>query len=668
MNVSLRPPPCPPRVLARGDELRRGGAPAARRAGRTCSNRWITSTSACRRSCSTSAAGPAAPRGDAATLAESAGAGAGPGAADAASKRGTLASAAPPRATGVRGRARVAVGRKQRRRAVLQPVPAMGRRPAGGLRRLPARAPARRLAAGVHVRARHAAGTARGVRRGRAFRCERSPPCQSVRRDRPVRRRADGGRFRDPVLDRDITSRAIRTWPRSCANCAHRRTNALQARRHTLTGKARFARAAAAYATLAGEGMPLPATWETITAMAGRRGRRADPRGGHGDRALSGQRHSCATSRRHVVSGFSRGRLDSPHATTPTRAARRHRPVRRARHRVHGGASAIDCRLGHRSRDVLAGSGSACCGAPGRRNRRTLPAVRAHRATMAKRGLMRLVRARRRPQPDGTNTVAVQPGPDEPRRFATAVADALVGATQSPPRPTARWRLRRADQCIGHRRGEAFAAGRPKLHGNRVESHQAAIGVGLEQARIKPALRHRCAMPRAPPGRVRRLRLSGARRKRSLPLPARTSGSMPQSAIDCAGAAVDAMARTADRTMAAARVGVVACGESSRPQLNRSLTTWRQRRRTGMPLAGKRAISMPASRIGAPAGGAQAIEVIASQVAGNGRPRQRASVRGGGAAKRALPVSVCRRACGALVAPMARSCALARPVPDSARP
>ncbi len=78
--------------------------------------------------------------------------------------------------------------------------------------------------------------------------------------------------FRDPVLDRDITVsrhadlaalvRELRTLGA---------TNALRARRHTLTGKARFARAAQAYAAEyadpgAGEG--LPATWETITAMA----------------------------------------------------------------------------------------------------------------------------------------------------------------------------------------------------------------------------------------------------------------------------------------------------------------------------------------------------------------------------------------------------------------
>lgn len=78
--------------------------------------------------------------------------------------------------------------------------------------------------------------------------------------------------FRDPVLDRDITVsrhedlaalvRELRTLGA---------TNALRARRHTLTGKARFARASQAYAAefgSPGDGGGLPATWETITAMA----------------------------------------------------------------------------------------------------------------------------------------------------------------------------------------------------------------------------------------------------------------------------------------------------------------------------------------------------------------------------------------------------------------
>lgn len=75
--------------------------------------------------------------------------------------------------------------------------------------------------------------------------------------------------FRDPVLDRDATVsrhedlaalvRELRTLGA---------TNALRTRRHTLTGKARFARAAQAYASEFGDAGGLPATWETITAMA----------------------------------------------------------------------------------------------------------------------------------------------------------------------------------------------------------------------------------------------------------------------------------------------------------------------------------------------------------------------------------------------------------------
>lgn len=75
--------------------------------------------------------------------------------------------------------------------------------------------------------------------------------------------------FRDPVLDRDTT---ITRYPDLSALMRELRalgaTNALQARRHTLTGKSRFAGAAAAYAAEHGGDGMLPATWETITAMA----------------------------------------------------------------------------------------------------------------------------------------------------------------------------------------------------------------------------------------------------------------------------------------------------------------------------------------------------------------------------------------------------------------
>jgi malonyl-CoA O-methyltransferase len=45
-------------------------------------------------------------------------------------------------------------------------------------------------------------------------------------------------------------------------------TNALSARRHTLTGRTRFAAAERAYEPLRRDDGTLPATWETITAMA----------------------------------------------------------------------------------------------------------------------------------------------------------------------------------------------------------------------------------------------------------------------------------------------------------------------------------------------------------------------------------------------------------------
>ncbi|MEO6138947.1 MAG: malonyl-ACP O-methyltransferase BioC [Luteimonas sp.] len=75
--------------------------------------------------------------------------------------------------------------------------------------------------------------------------------------------------FRDPVLDRDIATTRYHDLPALMRELrAIGATNALQARRHTLTGKMRFARAAQAYATQCGDGDGLPATWETITAMA----------------------------------------------------------------------------------------------------------------------------------------------------------------------------------------------------------------------------------------------------------------------------------------------------------------------------------------------------------------------------------------------------------------
>ncbi|HSR65430.1 MAG TPA: malonyl-ACP O-methyltransferase BioC [Xanthomonadaceae bacterium] len=74
--------------------------------------------------------------------------------------------------------------------------------------------------------------------------------------------------FRDPVLDRDVLATH---YPDLAALMRELRaigaTNALATRRHTLTGRSRFAAAAAAYETLR-TGAGLPATWEVITAMA----------------------------------------------------------------------------------------------------------------------------------------------------------------------------------------------------------------------------------------------------------------------------------------------------------------------------------------------------------------------------------------------------------------
>ena len=75
--------------------------------------------------------------------------------------------------------------------------------------------------------------------------------------------------FRDPVLDRDTMVSRYRDLSALMRELrAMGATNALRARRHTLTGKARFARASRAYAAQCDAENGLPATWETITAMA----------------------------------------------------------------------------------------------------------------------------------------------------------------------------------------------------------------------------------------------------------------------------------------------------------------------------------------------------------------------------------------------------------------
>ncbi|HRO27023.1 MAG TPA: methyltransferase domain-containing protein, partial [Luteimonas sp.] len=81
--------------------------------------------------------------------------------------------------------------------------------------------------------------------------------------------------FRDPVLDRDLLVRGHPDLPALMRELrAIGATNALHARRHTLTGRARFSAAAAAYEPLRGAGLGdgqqalLPASWEVITAMA----------------------------------------------------------------------------------------------------------------------------------------------------------------------------------------------------------------------------------------------------------------------------------------------------------------------------------------------------------------------------------------------------------------
>ena len=70
------------------------------------------------------------------------------------------------------------------------------------------------------------------------------------------------------MLDRDVHETRYPDLPALMRELrAIGATNALHGRRHTLTGRARFAAAARAYDAFRTDGT-LPATWETITAMA----------------------------------------------------------------------------------------------------------------------------------------------------------------------------------------------------------------------------------------------------------------------------------------------------------------------------------------------------------------------------------------------------------------
>ncbi len=74
--------------------------------------------------------------------------------------------------------------------------------------------------------------------------------------------------FRNPVLDRDELTTRYDDLPALMRELrAIGATNALHARRHTLTGKARFAAAANAYEAFR-DNDRLPATWEIISALA----------------------------------------------------------------------------------------------------------------------------------------------------------------------------------------------------------------------------------------------------------------------------------------------------------------------------------------------------------------------------------------------------------------
>ena len=75
--------------------------------------------------------------------------------------------------------------------------------------------------------------------------------------------------FHQPVIDRELDTTQYPDLPSLMRELrAIGATNALHSRRHTLTGRARFAAAAQAYEGMRGNDGLLPATWETISAMA----------------------------------------------------------------------------------------------------------------------------------------------------------------------------------------------------------------------------------------------------------------------------------------------------------------------------------------------------------------------------------------------------------------
>ncbi len=75
--------------------------------------------------------------------------------------------------------------------------------------------------------------------------------------------------FHQPVIDREVDTTHYPDLPALMRELrAIGATNALHSRRHTLTGRARFTAAAQAYHGRRGADGTLPATWETISAMA----------------------------------------------------------------------------------------------------------------------------------------------------------------------------------------------------------------------------------------------------------------------------------------------------------------------------------------------------------------------------------------------------------------
>src|SRR5690606_15431607 len=170
---------------------------------------------------------------------------------------------------GLRRRPRAALARRQRRRAALQPLPATGGGPAAGVRGAPPRVPGRGAERGGCVWASTVGPSALGELREAFAEADDAPHVSLFPAIAQFGDALIAAGFKDPVLDRDefgIGHPDLGHLMRELRTIGA--TNAMATRRRSLTGRARFARAAEAYEPMRRDDGQLPATWEVIYAHA----------------------------------------------------------------------------------------------------------------------------------------------------------------------------------------------------------------------------------------------------------------------------------------------------------------------------------------------------------------------------------------------------------------